>query len=71
MPQWEYLFANIYDLGPLEVGPGHSLDRNRWLTEQLKRLNDLGATGWEVVAFLGYPHSEGTMLLKRQRAEKG
>ena len=71
MPQREYLFANIYDQGPLEVGPGQSLDRNRWLTEQLKRLNDLGATGWEVVTFLGHPHSEGTMLLKRQRVAKG
>lgn len=69
--QWEYLFANVYDHGPLEVRPDQPLDRNRWLDEQLKRLNDLGAAGWEVVTFLGHPHSEGTLLLKREKSVKG
>ncbi len=71
MKQWEYQFANMYDHGPLEVGPGQPIDRNRWLTEQLKLLNDLGGAGWEVVAFMGHPHSEGTILLKREKTIKG
>lgn len=44
MQQWEYKFDDIHERGPLEVGPEDLLDRERWYTEQLKKLNDLGAT---------------------------
>lgn len=71
MKQWEYKFGNLYHLGPLEVGQDKPLDRNRWLTEQLNNLNDLGAAGWEVVSILGSPYEPGTVLLKRERRSEG
>lgn len=72
MPQWEYRFGNILESGPTEVSPDKPLDRNRWLAEQLQVLNDLGATGWEVVEILGPPnYSNGTVLLKRECRSEG
>lgn len=73
MQQWEYKFENIHKQGPLEVGPDNPLSRDRWYAEQLQKLNDLGAAGWELICVLDSPlgYKRGDMILKRPKAQSG
>jgi len=62
MPQWEYRLENFMDGRPIEISKEKPLDHQRLLD----LVNDLGAAGWEMVAFLPPAYGE-KVVFKRQK----
>ncbi len=62
---WEYKFINIFQPEKVEITPEKMPSMDMFMDMQIKRLNDLGAGGWEFSALLPAPYPPGTALLKR------
>ena len=68
MDQWEYRLIGLSDLDSRGSGEsGGNLESGGSLEA---KLNELGAEGWELVAYVGYT-SLDSMVLKRPKRHSG
>ena len=70
MPRWEYRIEQIDTLGKYLAREGYRLsgDKDWGVPPQWEPINDLGASGWEMVS-VNWKDDEGVAVFKRELKE--